>query len=228
MLLTYLFGQMIMSAMLSICSSTSSHHHRQHVQIYWNSSNTLFHNSGFLTVYLGDLIDFICPHYEQDHWHEQDELIEYNTLYLVNENDYHHCNTRNYQPLLRCNRPFDEQPLIYTLSISRYLPYPNVPEFDDGQFYYFISTSTGSYSQMDQRHDGLCRTKSMKLIINVEKYYRHSLGETRRWPKPIIAKRTNWSLSDRTAQHLSSFALTSRAFNCVLFFVLVLLITWPV
>ena len=65
-------------------------HHRQHLEIYWNSSNVIFHSSGFLTVYLGDLIDFICPYYENEYANVD---IEYNALYLVNENDYYNCNT---------------------------------------------------------------------------------------------------------------------------------------
>ncbi len=169
-------------------SFANHRHHRQHLQIYWNSSNEIFQSFAFFTVYLGDLIDFLCPYYEEEHLNLP---IEYNALYLVNENDYYHCNTSNYTPLLKCNKPFDTQQLIYTLSISKYLPYPNLPEFDDGQFYYFISTSSGQLSGIDQRSDGLCQTKNMKLIVNVQKYLRFYHEQPRRRPTPIIAKRTN-------------------------------------
>ena len=198
-------------------------HHRQHLQIHWNSSNPIFHSSGFLTVYLGDLLDFLCPHYVNDSLNENDEQIEYNTLYLVNENDYHHCQTLNYHPLLRCHRPFGNEPVIYTLSISKYLPYPNLPEFDDGQFYYLISTSSGSLSRIDQREGGLCQSKSMKLILNVEKYYRHFYEEKHHWSRPIVAKRTNLTFVDPHDRRLafsslsaSSSSTPSRRFDFIL------------
>ncbi|CAF1290255.1 unnamed protein product [Rotaria sordida] len=181
-------------------------HHRQHLQIYWNSSNRFFHSSGFLTVYLGDLIDFLCPYYDEDQYSNIN--IEYNTLYLVNENDYYHCNTTNYNPLLKCNKPFDTR-LMYTLSISKYLPYPNLPEFHAGHLYYFISTSSGKLSNIDQRYNGLCRTKKMKLIINVQKYYRHYYDEYRQWPTPIVAKRTNLSFIDLDKRFFSFSSLSS-------------------
>jgi hypothetical protein len=191
--------------MYIICFA-NSRHHRQHLQIYWNSSNILFHSFGFLTVYLGDLIDFLCPYYETGYSNIE---IEYNTLYLVNEYDYFHCNTTNYNPLLKCHKPFDTQRLIYTLSISKYLPYPNLPEFDDGQFYYFISTSSGQLKNIDQRYDGLCQTKNMKLILNVQKYSRDYYKEQRRRPTPIIAKRTNLTFLDLNQRFFSSTSFSS-------------------
>ncbi|CAF1418120.1 unnamed protein product [Rotaria sordida] len=194
-------------------------HHRQHLQIYWNSSNRFFHSSGFLTVYLGDLIDFLCPYYDEDQYSNIN--IEYNTLYLVNENDYYHCNTTNYNPLLKCNKPFDTR-LMYTLSISKYLPYPNLPEFHAGHLYYFISTSSGKLSNIDQRYNGLCRTKKMKLIINVQKYYRHYYDEYRQWPTPIVAKRTNLSFIDLDKRFFSFSSLSSiTSQNFYLTFVLI-------
>jgi hypothetical protein len=211
--------------MYIICFA-NSRHHRQHLQIYWNSSNLIFHSFGFLTVYLGDSIDFLCPYYDNDYLNID---IEYNTLYLVNENDYYHCNTTNYNPLLKCNKPFDAQRLIYTLSISKYLPYPNLPEFYDGQFYYFISTSSGQLSNIDQRYDGLCHTKNMKLIVNVQKYFRHYYEQHRRAPTPIVAKRTNLSFIDSNHRFLSfsscSLTTTSRNFSLTLILLVFCLLT---
>lgn len=186
---------------------TSTVHHRQHFQIHWNSSNKFFQKSGFLTVYLGDLIDFLCPHYV-DWPNEIDEnSIEYNNIYLVNENDYHQCRTSNYQTLLVCNRPFDDERLILTLSIAKYLPYPNVPEFEEGEIYYFVSTSNGLLSGVDQRTDGLCRTKHLKLIVYVEKSSQTRLKSS----GPIVAKRTNVTFSDVNARNL--FSSKSHRFN---------------
>lgn len=221
MSLTYLFRHLLMCSMSLLCWTS---HHRQHLQFHWNSSNPIFQSSGFLTVYLGDLIDFLCPYHVNESLNENDEQIEYNTLYLVSENDYHHCQTLNYHPLLRCHRPFGSQPVIYTLSISKYLPYPNLPEFEDGQFYYFVSTSSGSFSQIDQREAGLCETKNMKLILNVEKYYRHFYEEKRHWSRPIVAKRTNLTFIDPNERRLSFSSVSSsaprRRFDFILLFAL--------
>ncbi|CAF0784246.1 unnamed protein product [Adineta steineri] len=192
---------------MSIICYANHRYQRQHLQIYWNSSNTLFQSSGYLTVYLGDLIDFLCPYYDNEYTNLN---IEYNTIYLVNENDYYHCNTTNYNPLIKCNKPFDLQPLVYTLSISKYLPYPNIPEFADGQYYYFISTSMGQLENIDQHHNGLCYTKNMKLILNVQKYTRHYHEQQRKkTSKLIIAKRTNLTFVDPDKRTLSFSSLSS-------------------
>ena len=167
---------------------------RQHLQIYWNSSNRIFHSLRLITVHLGDLIDFICPTYSSD-----ELAMEYNTLYLVNQQAYSHCNTTNYNPLFKCQQPF-----IYTLSISKYLPYPNLPEFTEGEFYYFVSTSTGQRMEIDQRVGGLCQTKNMKLILHVEQP-RSDEQRPRRPSTPIVAKRTNMTFIDFN-RRFSSFA----------------------
>ena len=217
MSLTQLFVHLLMFWKCSIGSPT--HHQRHHVQLHWNSSNGFFHSSGFLTVYLGDSIDFLCPSYERTTSPSPTDDIEYNALYLVNEHDYHRCNTVNYHPLLRCTKPFDHQRLIYTLSISKYLPYPNLPEFADGHFYYFISTSSGHLSHIDQRYDGLCHTKKLKLIVNVEKYSSEESDEHHPWP--LSARRSNVSFiqSHQRMLSFSSSASTTTSLRIFLAFV---------
>lgn len=213
--LSYALIHFLMFSICIVCFA-NHRHHRQHLQVHWNSSNVLFHSSGFLTVYLGDLIDFLCPYYDDEY---SDVDIEYNTLYLVNEDDYYDCKTMNYYPLLKCNKPFDKQRLIYTLSVSKYLPYPNLPEFEDGNFYYFISTSTGRLSGIDQHNDGLCQTKNMKLIINVQKHYRHHHEYHQQLIKPVVAKRTNITFiepNERFSYFSSLTSITSRNIYLIL------------
>ncbi len=147
--------------------SLGQNRRRQNYQIEWNSSNTFFQSKpSVLNVRLGDTIDFLCPA------NNQSSSMEYNTLYLVSEIDYNLCFTKNYQPLFRCDQSDASKRLIYTLSISKYLPYPNMPEFLDGRSYYFISTSNGQLTGINQTFDGLCRTKNFRLIVDVQKYYR--------------------------------------------------------
>ncbi len=152
---------------LFISISFGQNRRRQNYQIEWNSSNPFFQSKPpVLNVRLGDTIDFLCPH------NNHSSSIEYNTLYLVSEIDYNLCFTKNYRPLFRCDQPYASKRSIYTLSISKYLPYPNTPEFLDGQSYYFISTSDGQLKGIDQTFDGLCRTRDFRLIVDVQKYYR--------------------------------------------------------
>jgi len=176
---------------------------RQNYQIEWNSSNTFFQSKlPVLNVRLGDTIDFLCPYYNQS------LPIEYNTLYLVSEIDYNLCFTENYQPLLQCDQPYNSERLIYTLSISKYLPYPNMPEFLDGHSYYFISTSNGEKTGINQKFDGLCRTKNFRLIIDVQKYYRHySKNENIQYHTKIqkqLSNQTNKQWSSSSSKRLSS------------------------
>ena len=143
---------------------------RQSHQIDWSSSNPLFQSRpAALSVRLGDTIDFLCPQYNQS---TNPSNVEYNTVYLVSEIDYNLCFTKNYQPILLCDQPFSSKRSLYTLSISKYLPYPNMPEFLDGRSYYFVSTSTGDKMGIQQKFDGLCREKNLRLVVDVKKYYR--------------------------------------------------------
>lgn len=160
----------VLSLLAMFCTIECQMRRRQNHQIDWTSSNTVFKsNRPAMTVRLGDTLDFLCPHYNQT---TATSSMEYNTVYLVSEIDFNLCFTENYQPLIRCDQPIGSKGLVYTLSISKYLPYPNMPEFVDGQSYYFISTSNGERSGIDQKFDGLCREKNLRLIVDVQKYYR--------------------------------------------------------
>ena len=182
---------------------------RQNYQIEWNSSNKVFQNKPpVLNVRLGDTIDFLCPHSNQS-------SAEYNTLYLVSEIDFNLCLTNNYQALLRCNQPQASHPLIYTLSISKYLPYPNMPEFVDGRSYYFISTATGQRTGLDQTYDGLCRTKNLRLIVDVQKYYRrYAKLDQSQYHRMRIPKQ----VSNHSIEHLISSSTTRLSFSPSTFF----------
>jgi hypothetical protein len=141
---------------------------RQNHQIRWSSSNSLFHSSpAVLNVRLGDTIDFVCPHYNDTMHH-----VEYSALYLVSEEDYRLCVADRYEPLFRCDQPYGAKRSVFTLSISKYLPYPTLPEFIDGHSYYFVSTSMGDRIGVEERAGGLCSSKNMRLVVDVQKYYR--------------------------------------------------------
>lgn len=188
---------------------------RQNYQIEWNSSNTFFlsNDSSILNVRLGDTIDFLCPRYNQS------SSIEYNTLYLVSKIDFHLCLTENYQPLLICDQPQSSKRLLYTLSISKYLPYPNMPEFQDDNSYYFISTSNGEKTGINQKYDGLCRTKNFRFIVDVQKYYRrYSINHNNQYRMKIQKQLSN----ETNEQYKPWISSNSRRITCSYIFSLFL------
>lgn len=181
---------------------------RQNHQVEWNSSNTLFNSTpAVLSVRLGDTVDFLCPHSNQSR-----TATEYNTIYLVSEIDYNLCYTQKYQPLIQCDQPDAAKRLVYTLSISKYLPYPNMPEFLDGQSYYFISTSNGEKGGINQKFDGLCRQRNLRLIVDVQRYYRRYFIQDSNQRRSNIQKQlanhtgTLW-ITSTSARSISSLAV---------------------
>jgi hypothetical protein len=202
------------------CLTMGQSRRRQNYQIDWNSSNIAFQSTpAVLNVRLGDTIDFLCPQYNQS---TSASSIEYNTIYLVSEIDYNLCFTENYQPLIRCDQPYASKRLIYTLSISKYLPYPHTPEFVDGHSYYFISTSNGYRTGINQKFDGLCREKHFRLIVDVQKYYRrYAIQDNHSHRSQISTGKVNqtseqWIISNSRRLLSSSFFCSFLVFICYL------------
>jgi len=73
-----------------------------------------------------------------------------------------------------------------------------MPEFSDGHSYYFISTSNGQKTGINQKFDGLCRTKNFRLIIDVQKYYRrYSKNENNQY-RIKIQKQLSNQMNDKS------------------------------
>jgi len=134
---------------------------------YWNQTTFRPYQDGSLVfeVRLGDVMDLICPFYDEQQSYMTSELEQYD-IYRVTENEYKKCQMNQFgsDPMTRrvitCNSPYDV--MKYTLNFRSYLPIPNGFEFRPNQTYYFLSTSS-SHQQCN------------KLKILVHDYHRVSL-----------------------------------------------------
>ncbi|CAF0784482.1 unnamed protein product [Adineta steineri] len=135
---------------------------------YWNQTTFRSYQDGSLVleVRLGDVMDLICPFYDEQQSYMTSEQEQYD-IYRVSENEYNQCNINqfNSEPTARrvitCNSPYDV--MKYTLNFRSYLPIPNGFEFRPNQTYYFLSTS-------------LSHQQCNKLKIFVHDYQRMSLS----------------------------------------------------
>jgi hypothetical protein len=62
-----------------------------------------------------------------------------------------------------CDRPF--QPNYFTLTFRPFSPTPGAFEFQPGNDYYFMSTS--SQKNIYQKNGGRCRTHNMRLVFRI-------------------------------------------------------------
>ncbi|CAF3366849.1 unnamed protein product [Rotaria socialis] len=137
--------------------------------IYWNQTTFRPYQDGSLIfeVRLGDVMDLICPFYDEQQSYMTSELEQYD-IYRVTEIEYENCNINLFgnDPLTRrvitCNSPYDV--MKYTLNFRSYLPIPNGFEFRPNQTYYFLSTSSSHHQQCN------------KLKILVHDYHRMSVS----------------------------------------------------
>ncbi|CAF4647799.1 unnamed protein product, partial [Rotaria sp. Silwood1] len=115
-------------------------------------------------VHLGDVMDLICPFYNEQQSYMTNELEQYD-IYRVSKNEYDMCSIDQYnidsitRLVITCNSPYDI--MKYTLNFRSYLPIPNGLEFHSNQTYYFLSTSS-------------THRQCYKLKIIVHDYYRAS------------------------------------------------------
>ncbi|XP_070199549.1 ephrin-B2-like isoform X2 [Littorina saxatilis] len=136
--------------------------------MYWNSTNPMFHsdnNDHVIDINLGDSIDIICPHYT-DHT----TPYEYYIVYMVDKMNYDSCvinDTTQKMKIINCSRPNTTKPHFFTLLVRDYQPIPGIPDFSEGESYYFISTSGGQEKELDNQYQGACYSQKMKMILRV-------------------------------------------------------------
>ncbi|CAF1186469.1 unnamed protein product [Rotaria sordida] len=122
--------------------------------VYWNQTFFKSYQDDPLIfkVRLGDVMDLICPFYDEQQSYMINELEQYD-IYRVTKNEYDMCSIDQYnidsitRLVITCNRPYDV--MKYTLNFRSYLPIPNGLEFHSNQTYYFLSTSS-THQQCDR------------------------------------------------------------------------------
>nr|XP_040051184.1 ephrin-B2a-like [Gasterosteus aculeatus aculeatus] len=132
--------------------------------VHWSSSNTKFIRSQGLILYpqIGDKMDIVCPRADASSGAKE----EFYRVYLVPRSQIETCTiAKKDTPLLNCDKP--HQDVKFTFKFQEFSPNLWGLEFLKGRDYYITSTSAGSLQGLDNPDGGVCRTKSMKLVLRV-------------------------------------------------------------
>ncbi|XP_062303153.1 ephrin-B2a-like isoform X1 [Osmerus eperlanus] len=133
--------------------------------LYWNISNTKFTPGQGLVLYpqIGDKMDIVCPRARVG---GVGGTGEYHRVYLVTRSQLERCSIdKSDTPLLNCDKP--NRDVKFTFKFQEFSPNLWGLEFLRGRDYYITSTSTGSLHGLDNTNGGVCRAKSMKLVLRV-------------------------------------------------------------
>ncbi|KAM6950711.1 ephrin-B2a-like [Lycodopsis pacificus] len=148
----------ILLAVISSCRAVTLE------SIHWGSSNTKFSPGQGLVLYpqIGDKMDIVCPRADASSGGKE----EFYRVYLVSRSQMESCTiAKTDTPLLNCDKP--HQDVKFTFKFQEFSPNLWGLEFLKGRDYYITSTSAGSLQGLDNTNGGVCRTKSMKLVLRV-------------------------------------------------------------
>lgn len=132
--------------------------------IYWNTTNTKFIPGQGVVLYpqIGDKLDIVCPRVDGG----IGDGVEFYKVYMVPRDQLESCTiTKADTPLLNCVKP--DQDVKFTLKFQEFSPNLWGLEFFRGKDYYIISTSNGTMEGIDNQEGGVCKTKSMKIVMKV-------------------------------------------------------------
>lgn len=130
--------------------------------VSWSSLNPKFLSGKGLVIYpkIGDKLDIICPRAEAG------RPYEYYKLYLVRPEQAAACSTvLDPNVLVTCNKP--QQEIRFTIKFQEFSPNYMGLEFKKYHDYYITSTSNGSLEGLENREGGVCRTRTMKIVMKV-------------------------------------------------------------
>merc|ERR1719264_2144286 len=134
--------------------------------LYWNTSNPMFHVSNtdhIMEVVLGGSpapsIHIVCPHYLNGSDPQEQHII-----FSVTQEEYLSCSIQSPRPriIAKCN---EESWRRYIIAFRSFSPMPGGIEFLPGKDYYFISTS--SPEDVRSKSGGYCQSHNMKVIFKV-------------------------------------------------------------
>uniref|UniRef100_A0A3Q1EKE0 Ephrin-B2a n=1 Tax=Acanthochromis polyacanthus TaxID=80966 RepID=A0A3Q1EKE0_9TELE len=154
----YYFGVLFIAFKVDLCRALILE------SIYWNTTNTKFVQGQGVVLYpqIGDKLDIVCPRVDGG----IGDGVEYYKVYMVPRDQLESCTiTKADTPLLNCVKP--DQDVKFTLKFQEFSPNLWGLEFFRGKDYYIISTSNGTMEGIDNQEGGVCKTKSMKIIMKV-------------------------------------------------------------
>ncbi|XP_051993972.1 ephrin-B2a-like [Xyrauchen texanus] len=157
---SYIVGLFVVACRLKLARSTILE------SIYWNTSNTKFVPGKGLVLYpqIGDKMDIVCPRIKAGSTEQTN--IEYFRVYLVTKEQLETCHVaKGDMALLNCGKP--DQDVKFTFKFQEFSPNLWGLEFLKGKDYHIISTSNSTLEGLDNHDGGVCKTKSMKLILRV-------------------------------------------------------------
>ncbi|XP_077451238.1 ephrin-B2a-like isoform X1 [Stigmatopora argus] len=132
--------------------------------ILWSSANTNFTSGEGLVLYpqIGDKMDIVCPRADTS----KEGKEEFYRVFLVSRSQMESCTIdKTDTPLLNCDKPHRD--VKFTFKFQEFSPNLWGLEFLRGKDYYITSTSSGALQSLDSTNGGVCRTKSMKLVLRV-------------------------------------------------------------
>nr|XP_020462280.1 ephrin-B2 isoform X1 [Monopterus albus] len=154
----YYFGVLLIAFKVDVCRALILE------SIYWNTTNTKFVPGQGVILYpqIGDKLDIVCPRVDGG----VGDGVEFYKVYMVPREQLETCTiTKTDTPLLNCVKP--DQDVKFTLKFQEFSPNLWGLEFFRGKDYYIISTSNGTMEGIDNQEGGVCKTKSMKIIMKV-------------------------------------------------------------
>ncbi|XP_074522879.1 ephrin-B2a-like isoform X2 [Halichoeres trimaculatus] len=111
---------------------------------------------------IGDKMDIVCPRADASSGAKE----EFYRVYLVSKSQMESCTIHKTDtPLLNCDKPHRD--VKFTFKFQEFSPNLWGLEFLKGRDYYITSTSTGPLQGLDNQNGGVCKTKSMKLVLRV-------------------------------------------------------------
>ncbi|XP_041793856.1 ephrin-B2a-like [Chelmon rostratus] len=156
--ITWSCGAVILLAIVCSCRAVTLE------SIHWSSSNAKFSPGQGLVLYpqIGDKMDIVCPRADASSGGKE----EFYRVYLVSRSQMESCTIdKTDTPLLNCDKPHRD--VKFTFKFQEYSPNLWGLEFLKGRDYYITSTSAGSLQGLDNTNGGVCRSKSMKLVLRV-------------------------------------------------------------
>ncbi|XP_035485184.1 ephrin-B2a-like isoform X2 [Scophthalmus maximus] len=144
--------------------------------VRWSGSDAKFTAGQGLVLYpqIGDKMDIVCPRADAPAGGKE----EFFKVYLVSRSQIESCKIdKTDTPLLNCDKPYRD--VKFTFKFQEFSPNLWGLEFLKGRDYYITSTSTGALHGLDNTNGGVCRTKSMKLVLRVGQNAGSDTGQTR-------------------------------------------------
>ncbi|KAL9957684.1 hypothetical protein ACROYT_G034608 [Oculina patagonica] len=154
------------------CSALQVQAYRNNPSILWDSKNPIFQTNYSLAVRSASDVRIVCPNPAMIPIAVEGSIpMEklYENLWIVDKQAYDTCavNTSKYQNrfLMRCDTP--RQLRYFRIVFQPFAAEPSQLVFQKGKDYFFIATSNGRNTSLDQTSGGRCATHNMRMRVYV-------------------------------------------------------------